>query len=172
VCGPPWKGLGMCRRLTNKGESGFGIANSRGTVAVEWKHHQCDRLKQPRVLSMDQCYLHVKTVFLGGGWDPKVPVGSPVSLPKRPNQAWRLVAPSSPCRINTKSKHQKGRRNVVDNAKTIKYPTTHRKSLALRLMAEKRALSTHKILRAACASLSLSLDVDLLTYILQYLVKL
>jgi len=41
------------------------------------------------------------------GWDPKVPVGSPVSLPKRSNPAWRLVAPSSPCRINTKSKHQR-----------------------------------------------------------------
>jgi len=40
------------------------------------------------------------------GWDPKVPVGSPVSFPKRSNPAWRLVAPSSPCRINTKSKHQ------------------------------------------------------------------
>ena len=35
----------------------------------------------------------------------KVPVGSPVSFPKRSNQTWRLVAPSSPCRINTKSKH-------------------------------------------------------------------
>jgi len=40
------------------------------------------------------------------GWDLKVPVGSPVSSPKRSNPAWRLVAPSSPCRINTKSKHQ------------------------------------------------------------------
>ena len=30
------------------------------------------------------------------GWDPKVPVGSPVSFPKRSNPAWRLVAPSSP----------------------------------------------------------------------------
>jgi len=60
-------GLGMCRRETNKGESGLGIANGRGTVEVEWKHHRCDRLKRPRVLSMDQCYLHVKTVFLGGG---------------------------------------------------------------------------------------------------------
>ena len=64
---PPRKCLGMCRRVTNKGESGFGIANDRGTVAVEWKHHRCDRLKRPRVLSMDQCYVHVKTVFLGGG---------------------------------------------------------------------------------------------------------
>jgi len=36
-------------------------------VAVEWKHHRCDRLKRPRVLFMDQWYLHVKTVFLGGG---------------------------------------------------------------------------------------------------------
>jgi len=29
-----------------------------------------------------------------------------VSFPKRPNPARRLVAPPSPCRINTKSKHQ------------------------------------------------------------------
>ena len=97
VRGPPRKGLGMCRRVTNKGESGFGIANDRGTVAVEWKHHRCDRLKRPRDLSMEVSVLR--------GWDPKVPVGSPVSFPKRSNPAWRLVAPSSPCRINTKSKH-------------------------------------------------------------------
>jgi len=98
VRGPPRKGLGMCRRVTNKGESGFGIANDRGTVAVEWKHHRCDRLKRQRDLSVEVSVLR--------GWDPKVPVGSPVSFPKRPNPAWRLVAPSSPCRINTKSKHQ------------------------------------------------------------------
>jgi hypothetical protein len=53
---------------------------------------------------MDQCYLHVKTVFLGGGtqrscWFARL-------LTQRPNQAWRLVAPPSPSRINTKSKHQ------------------------------------------------------------------
>ena len=98
VRGSPRKGLGMCRRVTNKGESGFGIANDRGTVAVEWKHHRCDRLKRQRDLSMEVSVLR--------GWDPKVPVGSPVSFPKRSNPAWRLVAPSSPCRINTKSKHQ------------------------------------------------------------------
>ena len=98
VRGPPRKCLGMCRRVTNKGESGFGIANDRGTVAVEWKHHRCDRLKRRRDLSMEVSVLR--------GWDPKVPVGSPVSFPKRSNPAWRLVAPSSPCRINTKSKHQ------------------------------------------------------------------
>jgi hypothetical protein len=34
------------------------------------------------------------------------PVGSPVSFPTRLNPARRLVAPPSPCRINTKSKHQ------------------------------------------------------------------
>ncbi len=33
--GPPWKSLGMCRRVTNKGESGFGKANDR----VEAKDH-------------------------------------------------------------------------------------------------------------------------------------
>ena len=98
VRGSPRKGLGMCRRVTNKGESGFGIANDRGTVAVEWKHHRCDRLKRRRDLSVEVSVLR--------GWDPKVPVGSPVSFPKRSNPAWRLVAPSSPCRINTKSKHQ------------------------------------------------------------------
>ena len=27
--GAPWKCLGMCRRVTNKGESGFGTANNR-----------------------------------------------------------------------------------------------------------------------------------------------
>ena len=27
--GPPWKSLGMCRRVTNKGESGFGKASDR-----------------------------------------------------------------------------------------------------------------------------------------------
>ena len=26
---PPWKSLGMCRRVTNKGESGFGKASDR-----------------------------------------------------------------------------------------------------------------------------------------------
>ena len=98
VRGSPRKGLGMCRRVTNKGESGFGIANDRGTVAVEWKHHRCDRLKRRRDLSVEVSVLR--------GWDPKVPVGSPVSFPKRSNPAWRLVAPSSPCRINTKRKHQ------------------------------------------------------------------
>jgi len=98
VRGSPRKGLGMCRRVTNKGESGFGIANDRGTVAVEWKHHRCDRLKRRRDLSVEVSVLR--------GWDPKVPVGSPVSFPKRSNPAWRLVAPSSPCRINTKGKHQ------------------------------------------------------------------
>ena len=97
VRGPPRKCLGMCRRVTNKGESGFGIANDRGTVAVEWKHHRCDRLKRRRDLSIEVSVLR--------GWDPKVPVGSPVSFPKRSNPAWRLVAPSSQCRINTKSKH-------------------------------------------------------------------
>jgi len=67
VRGFPRKCLGMCRCVTNEGESGFGIANDRFTVAVEWKHHRCERLKRPRVLSIDQCYLHVKTVVLGGG---------------------------------------------------------------------------------------------------------
>ena len=104
VRGPPRKGLGMCRRVTNKGESGFGIANDRGTVAVEWKHHRCDRLKRQRDLSVEVSVLR--------GWDPKVPVGSPVSFPKRSNPAWRLVAPSSPCRINTKSKHQSSIRKI------------------------------------------------------------
>jgi hypothetical protein len=65
VRGAPRKCLGMCRRVTKKGESGFGIANDRGTVAIEWKHHRCDRLKWPRDLSMDQCYFHVKTMILG-----------------------------------------------------------------------------------------------------------
>ena len=27
--GPPWKSLGMCRRVTNKGESGFGKVSDR-----------------------------------------------------------------------------------------------------------------------------------------------
>ena len=27
--GPPWKSLGMCRRVTNKGKSGFSKANDR-----------------------------------------------------------------------------------------------------------------------------------------------
>ena len=35
VRGPPRKGLGMCRRVTNKGESWFGIASDRGTASVE-----------------------------------------------------------------------------------------------------------------------------------------
>ncbi len=26
---PPWKSLGLCLRVTNKGESGFGKANDR-----------------------------------------------------------------------------------------------------------------------------------------------
>jgi len=35
VRAPPRKCLGMCRRVTNKGESGFGIASDRGTASVE-----------------------------------------------------------------------------------------------------------------------------------------
>jgi len=35
VRGPPRKCLGMSRRVTNKGESEFGIANDRGTASVE-----------------------------------------------------------------------------------------------------------------------------------------
>ena len=34
--GPPWKSLGLLRRVTNKGESGFGKANDR----VEAKDHR------------------------------------------------------------------------------------------------------------------------------------
>ena len=33
--GPPRKCLGMCQRVTKKGESGFGIANCGGTASVE-----------------------------------------------------------------------------------------------------------------------------------------
>jgi len=65
------------------------------------------------------------------GWDPKVPIGSPVSFPKRPNQAWRLVAPSSPCRINTKSKHQ----TAYEFQSTIhfshRFPNRNRPTIAL-----------------------------------------
>jgi len=43
-------------------------------------------------------------VFLGVG--PKGPVTVVRLLPQRLNPAWRLVLPPSPCRINTKSKHQ------------------------------------------------------------------
>ena len=34
--GPPWKSLGMCRRVTNKGKSGFGKASDR----VEAEDHR------------------------------------------------------------------------------------------------------------------------------------
>ncbi len=34
--GAPWKSLGICRRVTNKGKSGFGKANDR----VEAKDHR------------------------------------------------------------------------------------------------------------------------------------
>jgi len=53
--------------------------------------------------SMDQCYLHVMTVFLGGGaqvycWFARLHC-------HRPNPAWRLVPPPSPRpMINTESK--------------------------------------------------------------------
>ena len=70
---PPRKCLGMCRRVTNKGESGFGIANDRGTVAVEWKHHRCDRLKRRRDLSVEVSVLR--------GWDPKVLLVRPSPFP-------------------------------------------------------------------------------------------
>ena len=33
---PPWKSLGLCLRVTNKGKSGFGKANDR----VEAKEHR------------------------------------------------------------------------------------------------------------------------------------
>jgi len=74
VRGPPPKCLGMSRRVTNKGESGFGIANDRGaTVAVEWKHHRCDRLQRPRDLSVEGSVLR--------GWDPKVLLVRPSPFP-------------------------------------------------------------------------------------------
>jgi len=50
----------MSRRVTNKGESGFGIANERGKVAVEWKHHRCDRLKRRRDLSVEVSVLETR----------------------------------------------------------------------------------------------------------------
>ena len=37
---PPWKSLGLCLRVTNKGESGFGKANDR----VEAKDHLPQRV--------------------------------------------------------------------------------------------------------------------------------
>jgi len=87
VRGPPRKCLGMCRRVTNKGEIRFGKASDRAMA----KDH----------LNMLGPRTQWKTVFLGGGapWVPGL-------FSQRSNPAFRLVPPPSPCRINTKSKHQ------------------------------------------------------------------
>jgi len=89
--------------MTNKGESGFGIANGTGTASVEQYYGEpSKRAEGPLHGSVvSPCE---DSVLMG--WDPKVSVGSPVSFPKRSNPAWRLVAFPSLCRINTKSKHQ------------------------------------------------------------------
>ena len=64
MLGHPRKCLGMSLRVTNKGESRFGISNDRGKVAEEWKHHWLNCLKRRRDLSVEV------SVLLG--WDPKV----------------------------------------------------------------------------------------------------
>ena len=94
---PPGKSLGMCLRVTNKGESGFGKANDR----VEAKDHRPSGIlgevwwgalsREGRKL--DRC--------------SKVIIGFPVSIPGALIKRRGPDPPLSPCRINTKSKHQK-----------------------------------------------------------------
>jgi len=107
VRGPPRKCLGMCRRMTNKGESGFGIASGRGTASVEQYYGEPFKTAEGPLHGtvLSPCE-DSGSRGPSRGWDPKVPVGSPVSFPKRSNPAWRLVPPPPPCRINTKSKHR------------------------------------------------------------------
>jgi len=93
--GSPRKCLGMCRRVTNKGESGFGIAIDRGTVAVEWKYHRCDRFNKTEEGPLHGSVVSPCEDSVLRGWDPKVPVGSPSPFPSALIQ--RGVAPSSPC---------------------------------------------------------------------------
>ena len=93
--GPPWKSLGMCRRVTNKGESGFGKASDR----VKAKDHRPSGIlgevwwgalsREGRKL--DRC--------------SKVIIGFPVSIPGALIKRRGPDPPLSPCRINTKSKH-------------------------------------------------------------------
>ena len=94
VRGPPRKGLGMCRRVTNKGESGFGKASDR----VKAKHH-----RPSGILGVVGCPLSrrekARPLFEG---HYRVPVSIPGALIKRRGPD----PPLSPCRINTKSKHQ------------------------------------------------------------------
>jgi hypothetical protein len=58
---------------TNPPTATQGIANGRGTVAVEWKHHRRDRLKRRRDLSVEVSVLK--------GWDPKVLLVRPSPFP-------------------------------------------------------------------------------------------
>jgi len=68
VRGSPRKCLGMCRRVTNKGESGFGIANDRGTASVEQYYGELFKMaKGPlRGSVLSPCEDSVLR-----GWDPR-----------------------------------------------------------------------------------------------------
>jgi len=59
----------MCRRVTNKGERGFGIANDRGTASVEQYYGEpfktaAGPLRGSVLSSCEDSVLR--------GWDPKV----------------------------------------------------------------------------------------------------
>ena len=94
--GAPRKSLGIFRRVTNKGESGFGKASDR----VKAKDHRPSGIlgevwwgalsREGRKL--DRC--------------SKVIIGFPVSIPGALIKRRGPDPPLSPCRINTKSKHQ------------------------------------------------------------------
>jgi len=101
--GPPRKCLGMCRRVTNTGESGFGIANGRVAVSVEQYYGEpLNPAKGPLHGSvLSSCEDSVLR-----GWEPKGPVGSPDSFPSALNKrggSW----PSLPLvELIQKSMHQ------------------------------------------------------------------
>ncbi len=76
MCVPAWKCLGLCLRVTNKGESGFGKANDRAKA----KEHRPYGILGESVVG---CPLSVHSVE-GKKLDrcSKVIVGFPVSIPR------------------------------------------------------------------------------------------
>ena len=82
--GTPWKSLGMCRRVTNKGESGFGKASDR----VKAEDH-----RPSGILGEVWCPLKrrekARPLFVGHYRVPSL-------YPKRSNQALRPGPPPKP----------------------------------------------------------------------------
>jgi len=76
--GPPRKCLGMSRRVTNKGESGVGIANDRGMASVEQYYGEPFQTAEGPLHGsvLSPCEDSVLR-----GWDPKVLLVRPSPFP-------------------------------------------------------------------------------------------